>query len=131
VVDRTGEQMTSEDGFLMGVTACWRGYVAKWELRNGRFYLREIRGKYELTGDEPLFADWFSGVLRIPRGQLLQYVHMGFASVYEEELHIKIERGMVVKSRVIDNRDKKWDRWELGWQNLPGQENRFPGDEDF
>jgi hypothetical protein len=131
VVDRTDEHMTPQDSFLIGVTACWRGYVAKWELRNGRFYLLEIRGKYEVTGEEPLFADWFSGVLRIPRGQLLQYVHMGFASVYEEELHIKIERGMAVKSRVIDNRDKKWDPWELGWQNMPGHENRFPGDEDF
>jgi hypothetical protein len=91
------------------------------------FYLIGLRGQFMLVGNEPLLADWFSGVIRIPRGKMLHYVHMGFGSVYEQELHIKIEQGRVVRSRLIDNRGKKFDMRELGHKNLPGGENRFPG----
>jgi hypothetical protein len=56
---------------------------------------------------------------------------MGYGSVYEQELHIKIDNGVVVKTRTIDNRGKKHDEWEIGWKNLPGGENRFPGDDEL
>src|ERR1700690_2290404 len=52
-------------------TACWRGYIGTWELKDGRFYLTNISGKYRVDGNDPVFADWFSGVLRIPDGELL------------------------------------------------------------
>lgn len=112
-------------------TACWRGYVGTWELREGLFYLLGLTGRYKLIGDGPLLADWFSGVIRIPRGNLLHYVHMGFGSVYEEEIHVKIERGEVTASRIVDNRGKDVDPSDLGWRNLPGSENRFEGDEEL
>ena len=112
-------------------TACWRGYQGTWEIKHGQFYLVDLRGRLRLQGEEPLLADWFSGVLRIPRGEILQYVHMGFGSVFEEEVHVKIVSGKVVASRVINNRGKKHDEWELGWRNLPGGENRFPGDDEL
>jgi len=112
-------------------TGCWRGYIGVWEIKEGRLYLVGLRGRYKLEGDEPLFADWFTGVLRIPQGEMLHYVHMGFGSVYEQELHIKVEKGLVVKSRTIDNRGKTFDEWELHWRNLPGGENRFPGDDQM
>ncbi len=51
-------------------------------------------------------ATWFTGRLRIPRGALLHYVHMGYASVYEEEIMLEIESGRVVHTEVIDNRGK-------------------------
>lgn len=111
-------------------TACWRGYLGTWEIRDGRFYLRKLRGMYEVRGREPILADWFTGVLRIPRGELLHYVHMGFGSVYEEEVHVKVERGVVTSTRVVDNRGQAFDSWELGLRNLPGGENRFPGDDE-
>lgn len=111
-------------------TACWRGYIGTWEIRDDRFFIVGLRGRYRLVGNEPIFADWFTGVLRIPRGEFLQYVHMGFGSVYEQELHVKIESGVVVRSLMVDNRGKKFDDRELGWQNLPGGENRFPGDDE-
>jgi hypothetical protein len=114
---------------ILRSTACWRGYQGSWEIRESRFYLTGLRGRYRLEGSEPLFADWFTGVLRVPVGKLLDYVHMGFGSVYEKELHIKVERGIVSKAQDIDNRAKKRDRDALGWQNLPGNENSFPGDD--
>jgi hypothetical protein len=36
---------------------------------------------------EPLLNDWITGVLRVPRGERLTYVHMGFGSVYAEPCH--------------------------------------------
>ena len=110
-------------------TACWRGYIGTWELKDGRFYLVNVVGRYKIVGDEPVFADWFSGVLRIPDGELLHYVHMGFGSVYEYETHLKIENGMVVDERRIDNRNKDVNPWELGFNNFPGSENHFDGDD--
>ena len=86
-------------------SGCWRSYQGSWEIKDGRFYLTGVCGCVVLVGSEPLFADWFTGVIRVPQGEQLQYVHMGFGSVYEEELHLKIEKGLVTASRVLDNRE--------------------------
>ncbi len=88
-------------------TACWRGYQGTWEIKDGRLYLVSVSGRYALQGEEPLFAHWFSGTLRVPRGQVLRYVHMGFETVYERELYIKVEKGVVVGSWLVDNRDQE------------------------
>jgi hypothetical protein len=127
----SGEAARDETDFILYSTACWRCYQGTWEIKDGRFYLVALRGRFRLSPGEPLLADWFTGVIRIPRGKLLQYVHMGFGSVYEEEVHVKIERGVVVASRTIDNRGKEHDPWKLGLRNLPGGENSFPGDDDL
>jgi hypothetical protein len=88
-------------------TACWRHYLGTWKIENDKFYLVALDGRYRLEGEEPLLADWFTGVLRVPQGEVLQYIHMGFASVYERELHINVERGVIVSTQVIDNRDRQ------------------------
>jgi len=112
-------------------TACWRQYIGTWEIREGCLYLVNLRGRWKLQGSDPLFADWFSGVLRIPRGEMLEYVHMGFGSVFEQEVQVKVERGLVTAERTVDNRGKSFDRHELTWRNMPGTENRFPGDDEM
>lgn len=66
----------------------------------------DIEGRYKLVSDGPIFADWFSGVLRIPKGEVLRYAHMGFATIYEQELLVKIEQGVVVATELVDNRGK-------------------------
>ena len=114
-IDRE-EAMRDPDNFAVFSTACWREYVGTWEVRDGRFYLAAVRGKYRLDGKDPILADWFSGVLRIPRGERLLYVHMGFGSVYEQQVHVKVENGIVTGSRVVDNRDKDWNPGKLGWR---------------
>lgn len=116
---------------LLASTACWRGYQGTWEIKAGRLYLVAIRGRFQVREGEPLLADWFTGVLRVPKGEILQYVHMGFGSVHEQEVHVKIERGLVVSTRVVDNSGKSHDQWEIGLRNLPGSENRFPGDDEL
>lgn len=125
------EAIKEEVNSLVFSTACWRQYIGTWKIQDEKFYLVTLSGKYKLIGDEPIFADWFTGVLRIPKGKLLHYVHMGFGSVYEQEVHLKIEAGMVTASRTTDNRNKDFSKWDLSRENLPGSENHFPGDDEL
>ncbi len=94
-------------------TACWRGYIATWAIREGRLYLVDIAGRYKLASEEPIFADWVSGVLRVPRGKVARYAHMGFATVYESELHITVEKGQVVAVNLVEHGDQhpSPDQW--------------------
>ena len=41
--------------------------------------------------------------MSIPQGDLVEYVHMGYASVYERDLLISIEQGVVVDTQVRVN----------------------------
>lgn len=111
------------------MTSFWRGYIGTWEIKNDRFYLTNLSLGFKLKGDEPLFADWFTGMLRIPKGEELLYVHMGFGTIFERELHIHIKNGLVIKTQEIDNRGKEHDANKLSLDNLPGFENHFPGDD--
>src|SRR5262245_15493283 len=81
------EKQRAAPGILFS-TACWRQYRGSWEIKDGRLSLIAVEGRFELLGEGPLFADWFSGVLRVPKGKVIAYVHMGFGSVFEEEVHI-------------------------------------------
>jgi hypothetical protein len=108
--------------FLSGVklelesphTGLWRGYVGSWEIIDDRLYLTGLRGTFSdgscltlanLFPDFPgrVFAHWYTGTLRIPQGRQLKYVHMGYASVYERDLLLDVERGAVVKTTVRRN----------------------------
>jgi hypothetical protein len=111
-------------------TACWRGYRGSREVKDGRLYPTGLGGKLRLQGTEPLFAEWFSGILWMPRGEMIQYIHVGFGTVYEQELLVRIEDGVVTDSRLVDNRGKRWDLGNLSLEHLPGRESAFPGDGD-
>lgn len=95
-------------------TALWRGYVGTWELTNNRLYLIALVGTLE-DGSEALlknifpdfadrvFAHWYSGILRIPRGKMIHYRHMGYGSKFERDQFITIYNGVVTSERVVEN----------------------------
>jgi uncharacterized protein (TIGR02996 family) len=95
-------------------TANWRGYVATWEFRQNLLYLAAIRGwrdRREVGMDEVfpglesgIHAYWVSGRLRVPRGECIAYVHMGYGSTYERDLWLGIRLGRLVFTEEIDNR---------------------------
>lgn len=109
--------------FCIASSACWRGYIATWELRSDSLFLRSIQVSYDgllgalhqaslvdlssviegASAGGPVFAHWFSGTLYIPRGKMLEYVHMGYASLFEKELFLEIRGGRLVRTRVLDN----------------------------
>jgi hypothetical protein len=43
-------------------------------------------------------------VLRIPDGEMLGYVHMGYDSRFERDILLHIERGRLTKTEVKENR---------------------------
>jgi hypothetical protein len=132
IIERTPAEREIEDSDTLAFsTACWRRYIGTWKIMDGSLFLVEIRGKYKIVGDEPILADWFTGVLRFPEGKLLHYVHMGFGSVYEDEVHVKFEKGGITGLSVIDNRGNVVNEEELVMRNLPGSENNFEGDDEM
>ena len=102
------------DDSLYSTTACWRGYVGTWKIESDRLYLVaigpglciEIDGKMtDLIAAYPqgLFAHWFTGEMRCPRGKQLEYVHGGYASVFEEDLLLQIKCGQLVDKKLRHN----------------------------
>lgn len=103
-----------DPGFDVTCTALWRGYVGTWDIRDSRLYLIELSGTLIDGSDANVatffpdypyrfFAHWYSGMLRVPQGKLLEYVHRGYASSYEEDLMINIERGVVTATDLRNN----------------------------
>ncbi len=104
--------------FKENCTALWRGYIGTWEIVDNRMYLIDINGTLEDDTDVSLatifpefpsrvFAHWYSGTIRIPRGDRIEYVHMGYGSTYEMDLLLDVEKGVVVDTRVRSNRTER------------------------
>jgi hypothetical protein len=53
-------------------------------------------------GRTEVVAEWFTGTLIVPRGELVEYVHMGYASTYERYLVVWVRRGEVVRQLELD-----------------------------
>jgi predicted NUDIX family NTP pyrophosphohydrolase len=49
-----------------------------------------------------VFANWYSGKLRIPTGSMTQYEHDDYNSRFEKEIIITIEKGKVLKMVTLD-----------------------------
>ncbi len=55
-------------------SACWRGYVGRWKVKNDKLFLSRLMLSFEnpevyahiMRGEKELFASWFSGIIRIP-----------------------------------------------------------------
>lgn len=100
--------------FESNCTALWRGYVGSWEIVDDRLYLVKLRGTLKSGAEATLatifpdfpdrvFAHWYSGTIRIPQGKQIEYVHMGYESVFERDVFLDIERGVIVGTRVRHN----------------------------
>ena len=76
-----------------------RYYFSTWEIKAGRLYLVDLRAGKQLLGSEPLFADWFTGVLKIPHGEVFRTARF---SIVHQAIHITVEQGVVGDSQVVD-----------------------------
>lgn len=43
-----------------------------------------------------VFANWYYGEIRIPQGEQLDYVHMGYGSMFKRDLFLNVVDGVVV-----------------------------------
>jgi hypothetical protein len=64
---------------------------------------KEINIQFLFQTNEPVFADWFTGVIRVPQGEMLQYVHMDYFSVFEEDLFFEFSNGKLQGMKVVKN----------------------------
>jgi hypothetical protein len=94
-------------------TACMRGYIARWEIRDGRLFLTGMEmvrptdatfaSLFPGKEEEGVFADWVSGELTCPYGGLVKYRHAGFARTLEHEMILSIENGVFKSAKVKHN----------------------------
>lgn len=134
-------------------TANWRGYIGHWKIEDKMLvltglyrerYSRDEEGNIEYVDElipaeavfgkgvsYPVVADWFSGKLRIPRGERVRYVHMGFGSQHEKEIFLEIKDGQVIKEVEVTydpERDSYRSQSDMEWVAL-GEEDAVDADE--
>jgi hypothetical protein len=90
-------------------TACWRGYVGTWKIKNDELYLVSLQEGYPRTGGIPLDkvnpdwispvkATWFTGTIQIGKGG-------GRGKVVTGTLDIK--NGKVAPGRQVDSTEQQ------------------------
>ncbi len=99
------------EGGIMS-TALWRGYVATFEVKDSQLYLKDIEIQYHDTtskesypykwksvisevfpGQKVVKINWLTGLLAIPHGKLVNYVHMGYGSTYKNYILLEFNKG--------------------------------------
>ena len=102
----------------MTSTANWRGYVATFGITNNTLSLKEIETEIykdesysTLSIKEKIFGstedqtvDWFTGILTLPRGEMENYVHMGYGSSYSKYTLLEIKKGKLSKERKLNSK---------------------------
>lgn len=108
----------------MASTALWRGYVAHFEIIENQLYVTDITqpisqkdsvGNYErkwvsiyrmiFPTSEKIKIDWYTGILILPYGKMVEYVHMGYASSYSKYLLLEIDKGNFNEARKYKNKE--------------------------
>ncbi len=98
-------------------TALWRGYVGYFEIIDNELYLTDMKiprftdgkGNYNekwfsiyrryFPTQEKVRIDWFSGILILPYGKRIKYVHSGYASIYSNYFLLEIKEGDFKKDK--------------------------------
>ena len=100
--------------FDFSMTCLSRRYVGTWEIVNESLYLIAIKGQLKVGGVTNLrkvfpgcgarvFADWYSGTIRLPQGRVLQREYLGYCDTYERDLLLEFERGVLKKKTIKTN----------------------------
>jgi hypothetical protein len=111
-------------------TGGYRGYIAEWEIDERKLFLLNVVGNVSYKGrgsdynivrdkvpasfkeifgqvSERIFANWCSGELRIPIGDMTEYIHAGYASCFPECLIIPVVNGKCGEKQFISGEESK------------------------
>lgn len=101
-------------------TALWRGYVATWKLENDSLFLVRLQSDYcsepnevDLNpefGTNRVFASWVSFSLLRPEGNMLQYIHAGYMSIFEGMTYLEFQNGILKNTKTENYLEKNSDR---------------------
>lgn len=86
-------------------SACIRGYVATWEIKNNQLFLVDLRGNYKLNTKEPIVADWFSGEIIVYQGRIITYNSDDTVVFYDLKQSINLCEGVVRAVRSLKEKD--------------------------
>lgn len=111
-------------------TACWRGYVGAWEVRDAVVYLKEVAGCFRMASKEPVKASWLNHeFVRIIDGDVAEYVHMGFESKYDAVLELELSFGVIIRQRRVTAPQRDgcgFSPYTPTWRYLPEASVLFP-----
>ncbi|MDL2315403.1 leucine-rich repeat domain-containing protein, partial [Bacteroidales bacterium OttesenSCG-928-C19] len=107
-------QTRSDIKFNHSLPELYRGYIGKWEVREGELFLIEFEEayiewyiyvdlKYVFPDKDEVFASWFTGIVRIPMGDMLKYVPRGYDSIYEMDMILTFKKGILIDKHTIFN----------------------------
>ncbi|OGF33660.1 hypothetical protein A2223_00075 [Candidatus Falkowbacteria bacterium RIFOXYA2_FULL_35_8] len=100
-------------------TALWRGYVATFEVKDKVLILKDIqiqtgyeKGEQNWRSEkgavvpegQSLQIDWFTGILCLPFGERVKYVHMGYGSTYSNYILLEVKKGKITGERKLDGK---------------------------
>lgn len=107
----------SDVGFIFKSTALVRGYIGTWKIKNNKLYLVSLIGfieknnqvdlNYLFPNKTEVFASWFSGDIRIPEGDLIQKINLGYASVFARDRVLNFNKGLLISETVKANINQK------------------------
>ena len=93
-------------------SACWRGYIGHWTIEDNQLYVTDIRSfriptkgitpsiQYLFPDQTRVFAEWFSGKIRIEEGEIRHYFGRGHYA-RERTIFLIFERGVLIESEII------------------------------
>ena len=97
-------------------TGLQRGYEGTWEIRDNLLLLLKLDGndynyrKVDIhclfPGEDTVFANWFTGKLRIPIGAQIYQGRDYFESIFEFELVLEIEKGYLIGNKFYNTAKK-------------------------
>ena len=110
---KTYLETRSDISFIFKSTALVRGYIGNWKIKNKKLFLVSLVGfiksnekvdlEYLFPNKIEVFADWFSGKIRIPEGDMLEKINLGYSSVYERDRILNFKKGILINETFIDN----------------------------
>jgi hypothetical protein len=103
LIDEKIVERTDPKG-LIHSTACSRGYISVWEIRDNQIFLKDVKGCYEKLCEEDIFAHWMSRSLNAKTGDriptVLSLMTWPLSSI---EKTIEVERGVINSVSTKDN----------------------------
>jgi hypothetical protein len=89
--------------------ACLRGYVGSWEVMDNKLFLTnlvaygdtdpKVNLQFIFPNQKTVFANWFTGELKICSGKIIQFCQKGTDdALYEHEMTFTFESGLLKKN---------------------------------
>ena len=114
---KTYLETRSDVSFIFKSSALVRGYIGNWKIKNKKLFLVSLVGfiksnekvdlEYLFPNKSKVFADWFSGKIRIPEGDMVEKINLGYSSVYERDRILNFKKGILINETFIDNTKSK------------------------